>query len=256
MLRSWNSVRTAVIFPDAAWLYERPRFGGGAGQILQRVRTTTGSVAPVSAWRDVSKGQATRRIDAVFGSRWFRFGVLPWELQSGRDDDDRRAALVLLDGVDAIRDAIALSPARVALAPARFGRSRFFVAADPAMAAGFAADPAHAPRTWQPWASAALAASGPTGEQEVVAVIEPGLVTFLSCVQGWPEQVTVKRWPPEDVSALVGLLQTEQVRRDTRVRVVDAAVPTVVRRGLAAAGLVSSPLRHDRHGIGLLGDRA
>lgn len=231
MSPSWNSVRTAGVFPDRAWWREQPRIGRGAEVFRQVDLPDVSGPDAVAALRalvepGVPKGKGGAWL---LGSRWFRFGILPWELQSGRNAEDRMAALIQLDGADPA----ALLPGqacadRVALAPARYGKGRLFAVADPALPAVLTAAAVVAPELWRPWALAAAATVLPAlGHGAVVlAVVEAGQVTFLHCLGRWPEQVGVRRFPSGDFAALASLLQTEKVRQgDASLQVIADALP-------------------------------
>lgn len=246
MLRSWNKTTEVGLFPDQIWLQQARRF---PLRPLTSQRWPCSAPSPKAAVQALLQHQQVDvpnrgQLTGVISNHWFRFGVLPWALQSGDDEEDRLRAIAQLEAAtpDPRLDT-SLLPTRalIALAPARFERDRLFVAPTQELAlalkelqnAGLTMD------HWQPWAFAVLEKlQGTLPSSCILAVLEDGAATLLRCEADWPEDVSTRRYQAGDTGSLSSLLRTETLRTQRPIVICADALPTSLPEELLSMGKV------------------
>ncbi len=250
MLRSWNRTTEVGLFPDQVWLRQFQRF---PKRPLQSWRWSGTAVSPMGGAQEILKRKlegliGSEQLTGVFSNHWFRFGILPWALQSSDDEQDRLLALAQIEATSpGTHLEIPMLPASalVALAPARFGRDRLFVVATPELGlalkdllqAGLTID------HWQPWALTALEKlNGSLPSSCLLAVLEDGMATFLHCQSGWPEEIHTRRFEAGDTRSLTSLLRTEALRTHLPLLICPDALPFQLPGEFYSEGKVSGGL--------------
>lgn len=177
-------------------------------------------------------------IQLRLSSRWLRFGMLPWALQSGHDQHDEQAVTGLLANSSGAGEKNA-GPAAwsIRLGKARFGNDRLYVAINQTalLVVSSLEAPSRPLQSWEPqlmqaWNRYRHLFTEPAG---VVCIPEPGNLSLVAFEAGRITGIRQRQFPANDAEGLVSLLRTEQLRQEKSLYIVLDELPTAWQRQLS-----------------------
>lgn len=171
------------------------------------------------------------QLSLALSSRWLRFGVLPWHLQSGEEALDTLTAATLLAPATSHKESISAMPAiwTVRLDRATYGKDRLFAAIPTTslIALNSLSNRSRPLQGWQPHAMHVwnqyrhhLEVSG-----GLLCLAEPGNLSLLFFQDGCVTDIRQRQFPPGNVESLVTLLHMQQMRQEHGLLLVTDDLP-------------------------------
>lgn len=179
------------------------------------------------------------KMQLELSSRWLRFGVLPWPLQSGNDERDALVTAGLLVAQSPQGNAGSADDWKIRLGPAHYGQDRLYVGISPVNAAIISSldTPSRPLQFWQPqlmqaWNRHRHHFTQPEG---IVCVAEPGQLSLISFTAGRISNVRLRQFPAADTDSLISLLRMEQLRQEGTFYIVLDDLPIAWHKSLSSS---------------------